>query len=95
MKQSKLTFTDGFLGSPAPEGSPLMMFDFNKAAELIREAHKAHPDLVADAGLQGDWNYTGGEIFTNGKPTNESYTYLSSNWAKPTLILSWDGVEQE
>lgn len=95
MKQSNLTFAEGFLGSPAPKGTPLKMFDFKKAAELIREAFKAHPDLIAEAGLQGDWAYTGGVIFANGKPTNENYTFLSSNWAKPTLILSWDGAEQE
>lgn len=51
MKQSNLTFAEGFLGSPAPQGTPLKMFDFNKAAELIREAFKVHPDLVAEAGL--------------------------------------------
>lgn len=56
---------------------------------------KEHPDLVAEAGLQGDWAYTGGEIFRDGEPDMDSYTYLSSNWAAPTLILSWDGQEQE
>ncbi len=45
--------------------------------------------------MQGDWNYTGGTIFRDGKPTNDEYTYLKSNWAKPTLILIWDGEEQE
>ena len=45
--------------------------------------------------MQGDWDYTGGTIFENGKPTNDEYTYLQSNWANPTLILEWDGEEQE
>lgn len=45
--------------------------------------------------MQGDWEYTGGCIFEEGKPTNDNYTYLSSNWAIPTLILSWEGNEEE
>lgn len=76
-------------------GAKLKAFDWDKAAQLIKEKLKEHPDLSAEAGLQGDWGYTGGVIFENGKPTNDNYTYLSSNWAAPTLILSWDGEEQE
>ncbi len=72
-----------------------MAFDWDKAAKIIKEKLKLYPDLKAEAGLQGDWAYTGGSIFKKGKPTNKSYTFLSSNWAKPTLILSWDGCEQE
>lgn len=47
------------------------------------------------AGLNGDWNYTAGIIFTDGKPTNNDYTYLSSNWATPMLALSYNGLEEE
>lgn len=75
--------------------NPQKAFDWDKAAEIIKDRLKTHPDLIAEAGLRGDWKYTGGEIFRDGKPTNEDYTYLSSNWAIPTLILSWDGYEQE
>lgn len=99
MKRSNFTFAEGFLGTQAQEakrqGKSMMTFDWDKAAEIIKNRFKEHKDLVAEAGLQGDWNYTGGEIFNDGKPTNENYTYLSSNWAIPTLILSWDGIEQE
>jgi hypothetical protein len=96
MKQSKYSFSDGFLGMPSePRAEVQRAFDWDKAAELIKDRLSKHPDLFAEAGLQGDWDYTGGEIFANGKPTNDSYTYLSSNWAAPTLILSWDGDEQE
>lgn len=99
MKKSELTFAQGFEGKEAEtarkQGKPFRAFDWCKAAEIIKERFEQHPDLVAEAGLQGDWDYTGGIIFEGGKPTNEHYTYLASNWAAPTLILSWDGEEQE
>lgn len=94
MKESNLSFADGFKGSPAPSGSPQRAFDWDKAAQIIKDNLKLHPDLKAEAGLQGDWSYTGGIIFENGSIQNEDYTFLSSNWAKPTLIISWDGEEQ-
>jgi len=98
MKESNLTFGDGFLGLEAKAatkaGNPHKAFDWDKAAQLIKDNLEAHPDLSAEAGLQGDWNYTGGVIFEDGKPTNEHYTYLASNWAAPTIILSWDNEEQ-
>lgn len=100
MKRSELSFADGFNPNGQGQinrklGKSQMAFDWDKAAEIIKEKLKEHSDLYAEAGLQGDWNYTGGEIFYDGKPTNSVYTYLSSNWATPTLILSWDGKEQE
>ena len=99
MKESNLSFADGFLGMQVDvaraRGAKHKAFDWDKAAQIIKERFAQHPDLSAEAGLQGDWNYTGGVIFENGKPTKENYTYLSSNWAAPTLILSWDGDEQE
>lgn len=100
MKKSELSFADGFNPNGQGQinralGKPQMAFDWDKAAEIIKERLKEHPDLIAEAGLQDDWNYTGGVIFEDGKPTDENYTYLESNWAKPTLILSWDGEEQE
>ena len=99
MKVSTLSFVEGFLGTNASEanakGAMQMSFDWDKAASIIKEKFATHSDLEAEAGLQGDWDYTGGVIFENGKPTNDHYTYLSSNWAKPTLILSWDDEEQE
>lgn len=96
-KKSELTFEEGFLGVQAKiaKGNPQKCFDWDKAAKIIKETLAKHPDLIAEAGLQGDWKYTGGIIFEEGKPTNENYTYLSSNWAIPTLILSWNDEEQE
>lgn len=98
MKESNLSFTEGFLGIQAAQArsqnSPMLAFDWDKAATIIKDEFSRHPDLVAEAGLQGDWNYTGGVIFENGLPTNSEYTYLASNWAMPTMILSWDNGEQ-
>lgn len=97
MKKSELSFAAGFLGI-TPSGvkrGKMMAFDWDKAAAIIKEAFAEHGDLVAEAGLQGDWEYTGGVIFDGGKPVTDSYTYLASDWAKPTLILSWGGEEQK
>lgn len=97
MKQQNYSFIgpDIIAKSEANRDNPHRAFDWDKAAEIIKERFAVHPDLVAEAGLQGDWDYTGGEIFRDGKPTNDDYTYLSSHWATPTLILSWDDEEQE
>lgn len=95
MKKSELSFTDGFISDRAKNNNPQKAFDWDKAAAIIKDKFVSHPDLVAEAGLQGDWKYTGGTIFEDGKPVSDSYTYLCSNWAMPTLILSWDGEEQE
>ena len=64
MKISSLTFLEGFWGIQSriarANGMPQMKFDWDKAAEIIKERFSNHPDLIAEAGLQGDWNYTGG-----------------------------------
>lgn len=70
-------------------GAKQMIFDWNKAAQLIKE----RSPRIASAGLQSDWEYTGGTIYTDedGPLTREdSYTYLSSNWATPELDLDGD-----
>lgn len=99
MKSSTIGFAEGFLGVNAQvarsQGAAIKAFDWDQAAMKIKEAYAQHPDLVAEAGLEGDWAYTGGVIFESGLATNGHYTYLASNWAAPTLILSWDGVEKE
>lgn len=97
MKKSELTFMEGFTWGKAQEarkrGDIQMAFDWDKAGEIIKERLKTKPNLTAEAGLQGDWSYTGGIIFEDGKPTNENYTYLSSNWAKPTLEIDGEDIE--
>lgn len=98
MKKSELSFADGF--NPNGQGQinrklgiAVKSFDWDKAAQIIKEKLIEYPNLYAEAGLQGDWNYTGGEIFGNGKPTNDSYTCLAYNWALPTLLLYNNGDE--
>lgn len=92
MKESKLSFAEGFLGNDAAiaraKRNKFKTFDWDKAAEIIKEKLKTDKNLVAEAGLEGDWDYTGGVIFENGKPNSDDYTYLSSNWAIPTLIIN-------
>jgi hypothetical protein len=65
-----------------------MVFDWHKAAELIRDAK---PE-VARAGLQSDWEWTGGTIFADGEPDHDSYTYLASTWATPELEMDGEIV---
>lgn len=69
-------------------GDELMVFDWDKAASLIRERKPA----VVEAGLSGDWSYTGGTIYRGGETCDE-YTYLASMWAKPMIELDGERVE--
>lgn len=66
-----------------------MVFDWNKAARLIRERK---PEC-ASAGLRDDWEWTGGIIYKDGEPVMDDYTYLSSTWAVPELNMDGDIVE--
>jgi len=80
-----------FARGQAAQGQPQRTFDWLKAAKIIKERQPS----IAEAGLIEDWGYTGGRIWEDSKPVSkdDTYTYLSSNWATPTLIL--DGVEIE
>jgi hypothetical protein len=73
----------------ANRGKPMRVFDWDKAARLIRE----HKPRTASAGLRSDWEYTGGAIYEDGKIVTDSYTYLASTWAIPELDLDGDVVE--
>lgn len=76
-------------------GRELMVFDWIRAARLIRERQPSE----AAAGLSGDWEWTGGVIFRDGKPVergdalSDHYTYLSSNHAPPELDLDGEVLE--
>ena len=67
------------------KGASYMVFDWIKAVKMIKEK-KAQ---VVYAGLQGDWEYTGGKILENGKPVPEedTYVFLCSNWAVPEILI--------
>lgn len=73
----------------ANRGKPLMVFDWDKAARMIKEIGAKY----ASAGLSGDWEWTGGSILSGGEPDMESYTYLSSTWAIPELYIDGDYYE--
>lgn len=61
----------------------IRVFDWIKAAQWIVEKQ---PENVS-AGLGGDWEWTGGRIYADGKPVpaEDTYVYLSSNWAIPEI----------
>lgn len=67
------------------KNKPVKIFDWVKAAQLIKE----HNASYAAAGLQEDWEWTGGMIYEKNEivPRENTYTYLSSRWATPQLIL--------
>jgi hypothetical protein len=66
----------------------MRVFDWDTAARRIVAEQ---PDN-AGAGLQDDWEWTGGDIYRDGEivPQEDTYTYLMSTWAVPELAL--DGI---
>lgn len=78
-----------FAMGQANRGKTPMVFDWNKAAQLIKESGMKD----ARAGLANDWEWTGGDIFKDGKPVLDGGCYLSSTWARPELEI--DGEEQD
>ncbi len=84
------TMTGAMLGQ-MNRGQPHRVFDWHKAARLIRE----RAPHTAVAGLGGDWSATADTIFRDGEPVPgaDSYAYLSSNWAVPELEI--DGWRTE
>lgn len=77
-----------FAMGDANRGKKLMVFDWNKAARLIKD----QKPLYALAGLRDDWEWTGGGIWKNNAPVpkDETYTYLASTWAVPELNIDGD-----
>lgn len=73
----------------ANRDKPLMVFDWDKAAQMIRNSNATQ----ASAGLEGDWEWTGGEILTDGEPNMEDYTYLTSTWATPQLRIKGESID--
>ena len=73
------------------QGKESMVFDWIKAAKLIKKASCQY----AEAGLQSDWEWTGGTIFEDGKPMpkDDTYTYLASTWAIPEIEIN--GVKSD
>ena len=78
-----------FMMGAANRDKELMVFDWNKAARLIKERNAQE----AAAGLSSDWEWTGGTILKNGEPIFENRTYLASTWAEPELMIDGDLIE--
>jgi len=80
-----------FAMAMANRGKPQKVFDWNKAARIIKD-RKAK---TASAGLSEDWEWTGGSILEDGRPvaSEDTYTYLSSCWATPELVVDGDLIE--
>lgn len=86
------TMTAFARGAAAREaGAKMRVFDWDKAARLIRE-HKA---ANAEAGLSGDLEWTAGSIFKDGAvvASDDTYTYLASCWATPVLIIDGEEID--
>lgn len=75
--------TTAFFNGYINRGKELMVFDWEKAAMIIKEKQP----IVVRAGLMNDWECTGGTIYENGEPVNkdDTYTYLASTWAVPEI----------
>ncbi len=78
----------GFIRGEASRGNRVRVFDWDKAARLIGDQKVDY----AGAGLQSDWEYTGGVIFNEGVVT-EGGTYLASTWAIPELDLDGEMID--
>ena len=74
-----------FARGQAAKGNPVKVFDWDEAATRI----KAAGAQTASAGLEGDWEWTGGEILRDGRPVpaEDTYVYLASTWAIPELAI--------
>lgn len=79
-----------FARGEANRHKELMVFDWEVAARIIKERNPR----VASAGLSGDWEWTGGPIWRDGKPVprEDTYTYLASTWATPELDVDGDVI---
>lgn len=67
----------------------LMVFDWDKAAQIIRDTGAKY----AAAGLRDDWSYTAGPILDDGEPVVDEYTFLASTWAVPELYVNGEYIE--
>ncbi len=71
-----------FAMGEANRGKEQKVFDWDKAAEIIRDKKP----VMAIAGLKEDMEWTSGKIYQDGEPVITDYTYLASTWATPVII---------
>ena len=81
---------DAYARGLAAKGREPMVFDWHRAAALIAE----RKPRCAAAGLRGDWEYTGGDIWCDGEPVpaEQTYVYLASTWAVPEIDLDGECI---
>jgi hypothetical protein len=72
-----------FAKGAANKGKEKRVFDWISAAKKIKEKNPQ----IAQAGLQGDFEYTSGTIYEDGQPLRSVSCYLASNWATPILVM--------
>lgn len=91
LKGNEMDTISAFAMGAANRGKELMVFDWEKAARIIKERDAKS----ASAGLAGDWEWTGGRILDDGEPISreQTYTYLASTWARPELEIDGETVE--
>jgi hypothetical protein len=53
MKISELTFFEGFTSTRGNNDNPQKAFDWDKAAKIIKEHFKEHPDLLVELIVTG------------------------------------------
>lgn len=82
---------DAFRMGELNRGKEMMVFDWTKAAQMIKE----EKPKVAYAGLHDDLEYTMGTIWRNGKIVDDDDTFLASTWATPVILLADDDYEYE
>lgn len=73
----------------ANRGRPERVFDWNKAARIIRERRPR----AAYAGLAEDLADTFSVLYVDGEPLEDMGGYLASTWATPQLYLDGDSVD--
>lgn len=78
-----------FANGEANRSKELMVFDWGKAVDLINENRYKN----CGAGLESDFEWTAGNILSDGKPVIDDYAYLASTWATPQLIVYSDNGE--
>jgi hypothetical protein len=93
--KSEVGTASAFVYGMRSQGNPFRVFDCNKAARIIRERSLEGTLKEARAGLQCDWECTGGAIFRDGSPvpSEETCTYLASAWDIPELFLDGGTLE--
>lgn len=82
---------EAFARGKANAGRIPRVFDWIKAATILKERGIKE----AQAGLAGDFEWTGGTILEDGKPVPEEdcYCYLASTWAIPMLVLDDEEID--